>query len=149
MYVCPICISASAFDRWDLLSLRLHLCAVVRRYAQLVLPSCHLPVPCYDNDPPIADDGDDDMPLSLRSPCGEASSARAPCLLTPFLRKTFFEFLMAWCGHGPSSAAYAAKVQKHKQEMLKKVKDRDFALSVEHALQEQVSHSATQPAADR
>ncbi len=37
-------------------------------------------------------------------------------------RRECFELLLAWCGHGPSSAAHAEKEHKHRLLMLQKLK---------------------------
>ena len=45
-----------------------------------------------------------------------------PCPLSEPLRRRLFSLLLAWCGHGPSSASYSAKVDRHAEELLSKVK---------------------------
>ena len=37
-------------------------------------------------------------------------------------RRVLFSLLLAWCGYGPSSASYSSKVDRHAEELLRKVR---------------------------
>ncbi len=55
-----------------------------------------------------------------------SSSSSSSALLAPLdrrRRREWFEFLMPWCGHGPSSAAYAMHERKHRNMLLMHIKN--------------------------
>jgi hypothetical protein len=85
--------------RWNLLPVRTHFCALVQLMSDKWFAAA-------SNQSNINSDIISDLqPLDRHQ------------------RKEWFEFLLPWCGHGPSSAAYALHENKHRNALLAHIKD--------------------------
>jgi len=156
--------------RWDLLGLRVNYCATVRKLAlgalapvtieelradaELIMgfdsrsnSFCEPREPGQGIETPTLPAGDllggaitrcDPKALAAAP---ETNVSHIPLSLTSDLRRTLFEFFIAWCGHGPSSAAHAHKVAQHRDELLNRIKAKDKVLkqSLRNAFEEQMN----------
>ena len=95
--------------RWDFIDLRCNLARIIARVARITTEEAEL-----ETDVGAASTSDDSI---------DQPTPTTPLLSDP-QRKLLFEMLLAWCGHGPSSAAYAEKFKAHSAELLAKIDEK-------------------------